>query len=874
MNERTELMRQISVVNFLSLISLFVSLEHCCYSYLSPWIPHTRLDRSRSYFYSNNNCNSRCFFRPTGEIVKKNYNQIIVTNGKNTAFQEAIDDRSGDDVFQFDCNSINLILNELNITESPHQLIKYGLTKAQATERLSAYGMNAIPSQPRKNWIDLFFEQFDDRLVQILLFVASLSAISSISSLISSLPSDGNVDDVNILESLVEPLIILLILILNAAVGVWQQLSALESMDALEKFQPRLATVLRSEDRQSNSEWISKFDATNIVPGDIIKIRAGDMIPADVKLLSLDSSVLGVDESCLTGESETVLKVPNADFTTTAITKARSKVPISEQSSMAFSGTTVTQGSAKALVVRTGVKTEIGKIHKGVLSVVDTKTPLGIKLDEFGDNLALIIAFICAAVWVVSIPRFDDPIFPSMFDGALYYAKLGVALGVAAIPEGLPAVVTLVLSLGTRRLADRNVIVRKLPSVETLGCVTVICSDKTGTLTTNQMTAVALLTFDRGHDTRIACIENEIQGSSYEPLGAVVGVDIDELIRYPTGAIQDIISVCFGCNNAELVVKDGKCTVIGEPTEGALLCLGEKLSEVNYQNLDTNTINVNKVQWEKQREKIVTLEFDRDRKSMSVLFSSQTHANGKYNKTSVDVLVKGAPNGLLDRCVNIKLRDGDVVTLTEDIRNEIECAISTLSCRPLRCLLLATRQLKSYTSNPASFRVDYPNFTDVETDLTIVGIVGIKDPVRDDVKKSIKTCKDAGIKVIMISGDAKETSTSIAEELHILEENESTVKAFTANEFFSKNDSEQISILKSGNLVFSRTEPIVKQKIVKMLQSNSEITAMTGDGVNDGPALRQASIGVAMGSGSDVAKEAADMILIDDGFSTIVRSKN
>ena len=756
--------------------------------------------------------------------------------------------------FPFDSASVDSILNELSFENNDlgSKNTQMGLSNNEVNQRLDRYGYNIVSSPPRKNVIDLFLEQFDDRLVQILLFVAGISTISSISDIIGMSPT-GDDSVFGIFEKLVEPGIILLILVLNASLGVWQQLSAIESMVALEKLQPRLATVLRSVDSiHAKSEWITGFDATGLVPGDIIKMKAGDLIPADVKIISLNASVLRVDESFLTGESINVYKSPTEDDHACA-THRKS---ISEQSSIAFSGATVTQGEAKALVLRTGLETEIGKIQSSVASIEDMKTPLALKLDNFGNTLALLIAIICIGVWFSSFPRFSDTSFPSSLNGALYYAKVSVALGVAAIPEGLPAVVTLVLALGTRRLAERNVIVRKLPSVETLGCVSVICSDKTGTLTMNQMTAVTLVTFQNASNFSTTFIEHEVTGKSYNPDGYATDIDNDELQYFPTGSVADIINVCFECNNAEIREKDGNYDVIGDPMEGALLCLATKLN-------NTNSPLGSRTEKENSWERLATLEFDRERKSMSVF--CKPNPNNEYSKSTL--FVKGAPISLLERCTYIKLRNGEKMQLTPNVREELVKNISVLSGRPLRCLLLAIKEIDR-TKEYDFF--DSTKFNDIESNLTVVGIIGIKDPLRADVRKSIDVCKNAGIKVMIISGDAKETTSAIAQELNIIRPDEKESKVFNGKEFFRKPKSEQISLLSSGNLVFSRTEPKDKQQIVNMLQSLNEIPAMTGDGVNDAPALRQASIGVAMGSGSDVAKEASDMILIDDSFSSIV----
>ena len=425
------------------------------------------------------------------------------------------------------------------------QHIQLGLSTTQATELLNEVGINALVPPTKKSIWELWVEQFDDTLVKILVVVAFISASFSISEVWdliveniqeangAYIANDGIVDgsgggrggimnDImqayniiksnselksTIVQSIVEPSIIIAILLLNSIVGVWQDLSARSSLEALEKLQPRLATVLRYNDDDGNdvdengdvaknAKWITEYDATQLVPGDIIKLRVGDSIPADARLVSLTSSTMYVDESSLTGESVSVGKLPgdeglsddqlkNGNINDDDADNTSMSIPIQDQSSMLFSGCLVTRGSGIAMIVRTGPATQIGKIQSTLNEAQseeeERKTPLGEQLDDFGTTLSYVIGGICVAVWVASIPHFTDSVFDTWTEGAVYYAKVGVALGVAAIPEGLPAVITLCLSLGTRRMAERNVIVRKLPSVETLGCTSVICTDKTGT---------------------------------------------------------------------------------------------------------------------------------------------------------------------------------------------------------------------------------------------------------------------------------------------------------------------------------------------------------------------------------------------------------
>ena len=398
--------------------------------------------------------------------------------------------------------------NAVDILGHSPDHLDIGLSNHQAEKVLEEVGFNSLPSKRKTSIWELWLQQFEDGLVRILVGVAILSAAFSASEAWSSLIE--NIDESssalsillsneemrsNVMQSFVEPEIIMAILLLNAAVGVWQDLSARSSLEALEKMQPRLATVLRN-DGNGNSDWISDYDAQSLVPGDVILCRVGDSIPADSRLIELSSSTMYLDESSLTGESVSVGKLPGDEGLEGSWNNSPDPkppmIPIQDQSGMLFSGSLVTRGSGKALVVRTGINTQIGKIQSTLFEAQEEteerKTPLGEQLDEFGSTLSYIIGFICLVVWLTSIPRFSDSAFDTWFEGTVYYAKVSVALGVAAIPEGLPAVITLCLSLGTRRMAEKKVIVRKLPSVETLGCTTVICTDKTGTLTSNQMT--------------------------------------------------------------------------------------------------------------------------------------------------------------------------------------------------------------------------------------------------------------------------------------------------------------------------------------------------------------------------------------------------
>jgi len=702
-----------------------------------------------------------------------------------------------------------------------------GLTSEQAQARLLQYGRNELQSPPSKTTLELILEQFQDRLVQILLVVAVLSAVFSVMEVLEQGGANG------IWKSFVEPFVIVAILVLNAAVGVWQSKSAQGSLEALQKMQPTLATALR------NGEWQSGIDASLLVPGDVLEIRVGDKVPADARLLELQSSSLKTDEGSLTGESVTVGKLPGDEG------KVAAESPVQDQRGMLYSGTMVTSGSGKAVVVQTGMDTQFGKIQKGVTQAKEEqpKTPLAIKLDEFGEQLTIIIGIICLVVWLVSIPKMSDPSFGSTLEGAVYYAKVAVALGVAAIPEGLPAVITLCLSLGTRRMANRNVIVRKLQSVETLGCTSVICTDKTGTLTTNEMTAVSLVLLEHNPAGMPAVREHEIEGFSYSPFGVIDGIPANEEVKQgPLGSVADVAAVSALCNDAYIVGNDSKLQAfeedvvdesgktvkhaksvaakssradmqvdaveksferVGEPTEAALCVLAEKLGGMAHYmegtgHLDRQGLHfavppsvlasANVKPWRSIHPRRATLEFNRDRKSMSVLCaypkaeypSKNDYRTVGSRKAGNRLLVKGAPNLLIDRCTHVKFRDGTVSKMTGDLRREIEQKTTELAVRPLRCLALAVKETEALESSLREYNPDadgemnkHPllkdptTYVDIESGLTLVGIVGIKDPARPEVADSINECTDAGIRVMMITGDAKDTAVSIARDVNI-----------------------------------------------------------------------------------------------------------
>jgi Ca2+-transporting ATPase len=742
------------------------------------------------------------------------------------------------------------------------------------------HGTNELAKEEKTPLWKLILEQFDDLLVKILLGAAMLSFV------LAFFEEHGEEG----IAAFVEPFVIILILIINAAIGVWQENNAENALERLKEMQSEHARVYR------NGTFISDLPAAELVPGDICEIWVGDKVPADCRVAKLLTTTIRTEEAALTGESKTILKdsaiVPKED------------VSIDAKCNMLFTGTSVTNGKARCIVVRTGMNTELGKIQAAVMAAKedkeDEKTPLGQKIDDFGEMLTKVIAGICLLVWVMNFNQFWDPVHGSPFKGCIYYLKIAVALGVAAIPEGLPAVITLCLALGTRKMVKRNCIVRKLPSVETLGCVTVICSDKTGTLTTNEMTVVNLVTFGSSKNTLVS---RNVTGHSYKPEGEVEG--LNGKFGSDSAILNDFCRVASYCNDSKIEYKNGKYVRIGEPTEAAIRILVEKLGGKDGAKSAMNPqedVCVHSTYWNSLVKKEATLEFSRDRKSMSVLCrpsngpstATSTPSKSRYPLRSEkaaaaesldgsvnSLFAKGAPEGIIERCKSIKLGNGNVEPMTPAIKKSIEAQVNAMAKNALRCIAFAIKEdlgdLATYNgpSHPAHKKLTITdNFASIESDMTFIGLVGIVDPPRPMVKTSIENCRKAGIRVIMITGDNQVTAESIAVKIGMFKEGEDlTGKSYTGKQFMALSEEKQIEVLMSddGCRVFSRAEPTDKQTLVKILRKQQEVVAMTGDGVNDAPALQQADIGIAMGiAGTEVAKEASAMILADDDFSTIV----
>lgn len=690
----------------------------------------------------------------------------------------------------------------------------------------------------------LVLKQFDDLLVKILIVAAVVDLIIALAN------GESGVG------AFVEPAVIVLILVANATVGVITETNAEAAIEELKAYEADVATVLRE------GRWMV-LSATELVPGDIIEVAVGGKVPADVRLAELLSSELRIDQSILTGESGSV------DKSTATVTMA--KAVYQDKTNILFSGTVVAAGRARGIVVGTGASTAIGRIRDAITEAQEQETPLKQKLDQFGAFLSKAIAVICILVWVVNLPHFSDPLHGSWFGGALYYFKIAVALAVAAIPEGLPAVVTTCLALGTRQMAKRNAIVRRLPSVETLGCTTVICSDKTGTLTTNQMSVVRIATVANAAGV---LQEFEVTGTSYAPEGrvldAISGAEVPCPADYP--ALLQSAACAALCNDSHLTYSSEKGVYqrVGEATEVALRVFAEKVGLPGYSEMPWALARVPRAEratycndhWEQQHRKVFTLEFSRDRKMMSTLCSDA--ATGR-----LALFCKGAPEAVIAKCSAVLTNDGSgSVAMSPDLAQAIMSKVEAFgSSQALRCLALAVRPW------PAGGRMDVQ--PEDETNLCFIGLVGMQDPPRPEVRSAVEECRAAGIRVIMVTGDNKATAESVGRQVALL--NNSTSGTDTTSSGLSLSGLEfdelsagQQAAVAAGLVIFSRVEPTHKSKLVELLQGQGHVVAMTGDGVNDAPALKRADIGVAMGSGTAVAKHASDMVLADDNFTTIV----
>lgn len=712
-----------------------------------------------------------------------------------------------------------------------------GLNDSQVALHSKIYGKNVLPEETRTPFWKLVLKQFDDLLVKILIAAAAVSLVLAL------------INGETGLAAFLEPFVILLILAANAAVGVITETNAEKALEELRAYQADIATVLRNG-------CFSILPATELVPGDIVEVSVGCKVPADMRMIEMLSNQLRVDQAILTGESCSVEKELESTIATNAVYQ--------DKTNIIFSGTVVVVGRARAVVVGVGANTAMGNIRDSMLRTDDEATPLKKKLDEFGTFLAKVIAGICILVWIVNIGHFRDPSHGGFLRGAIHYFKIAVALAVAAIPEGLPAVVTTCLALGTKRMARLNAIVRSLPSVETLGCTTVICSDKTGTLTTNMMSVSKICAVHSVHRGPTIA-EYSVSGTSYAPEGMIFGssgLQIEFPAQLP--CLLHIAMCSAVCNESILQYNPdrGIYEKIGESTEVALRVLAEKVGLPGFDSMPSALHMLTKHErasycnqyWGSQFKKVSVLEFSRDRKMMSVLCS---------RKQTKIMFSKGAPESIVSRCSNILCNDdGSTVPLSVAVRDELESRFHSFAGKEtLRCLSLAFKQMP-IGQQTLSF--------EDEKDLTFIGLVGMLDPPREEVRNAMLSCMTAGIRVIVVTGDNKSTAESLCHKIGAFDHLEDFAgRSYTASEFEELPAVQQTLALQRMAL-FTRVEPSHKRMLVEALQHQNEVVAMTGDGVNDAPALKKADIGIAMGSGTAVAKSASDMVLADDNFASIV----
>jgi P-type Ca2+ transporter type 2C len=686
-----------------------------------------------------------------------------------------------------------------------------GLNRAEAERRLEQYGPNRLKSAPETPWWERLLEQFKNFLVIILL-------VAVVISMIEWLLQEPRETDLPY-----EAIVILAIVVLNAMLGFIQESRAEKSVRALMALAAPEATVVRDGERQ-------RVATDEIVPGDIVLVEAGDKIPADSRIIELAN--LQTDEAPLTGESMPVLK----DVNPIAV-----DVGIGDRRNMLYSGTVATYGRGRAIVVATGMGTEVGRIA-GLLEAAEKEpTPLQQELDRTGKRLSIIMLGICAVVFAAGL--FSTTTFT--LNVVLSLFLFAVALAVAAIPEALPAIVTVGLSLGVRRMAAAHAIVRKLPAVETLGAATVICSDKTGTLTRNEMTVRAIMTSE-------ALVE--VGGSGYIPEGdfTIGGKKLEETSPQRESVVQ-ILRAAVLANDAELVNREGRWRVQGDPTEGALAVAARKFG-ISGAELE-------------RFPRIAEIPFTSERKRHTTV-----HVN-RENAGELRIFVKGAPEILLAKSRYL-WEGGKVLPLGEDRRADISRRNDALAAQALRTLAIATRTVPAAslgvdpqaTANRTS-TIELPD--SIEHELVLLGLVGMIDPPRAEAKAAVATAKRAHIRSVMITGDHPATAEAIARELELFEPGARTV---TGAEMRTMEVDELDAIVEQVR-VFARVDPEHKLHIVSALQRKGHIVAMTGDGINDAPALKTANIGVAMGiTGTDVSKEAADMVLTDDNFASIVKA--
>ncbi|MBI4843266.1 MAG: cation-translocating P-type ATPase [Nitrospirae bacterium] len=676
-----------------------------------------------------------------------------------------------------------------------------GISSEEAAKRLREYGPNELKEKAKKTPLIMFLDQFKDFMIMVLIAAALISGF---------------------IGELSDTIAIIVIVVLNAVIGFIQEYRAEKAMAALKKMAAFSATIIRGGQTEAAA-------ASQIVPGDIVVLEAGKVVPADMRLI--ETAMLKVEEAALTGES-----VPVEKHTQLLHDK---ELPLGDRRNMAYKGTFAAYGRGAGVVVATGMETELGKIAAMLQEEEEVKTPLQKRLANFGQKLAVAVLAICAIVFGIGVMRGEQPILMLL---------TAISLAVAAIPEALPAVITISLALGAKKLVIQNALIRKLPAVETLGSVTYICSDKTGTLTLNKMTVEELYI-----DNKI--VKNE-GTQEFLTLNLLTG---------QAGSQLSTLFTALALSNDAVFDKDGK--LMGDPTETALFDIADKNG-------------FNKQELEKELPRVAEIPFDSDRKCMTTFHKTVNSEklkvksegteepltlNSQLSTLNFVSFTKGAIDVLLDKSVNILTSDG----LKPINKEEIIKIGNRMAADGLRVLCVAMRKWESLPTGQAGLPEDM-SFENVEAGLTIIGLTGMMDPPREEARDAVAICVRAGIKPVMITGDHPITAREIAKRLGIIDEDPRTIITgreldnLTMEEF-----EERVEHIR----VYARVAPEQKLKIVKALQDKGQFVAMTGDGVNDAPALKRSDIGIAMGiTGTDVSKEASDMILLDDNFATIVKA--
>ncbi|KAL0248798.1 hypothetical protein GEMRC1_004032 [Eukaryota sp. GEM-RC1] len=684
-----------------------------------------------------------------------------------------------------------------------------GLSAVEVQKRQRMFGTNVLPMPKPPSFLSLVLDQFKDTMVVVLI-------ISALISFFLAFFEHGS----GRLTAFVEPWVIIAILIINASIGVIQERRSHQAISALKQLTTTRCFVRRQK-------RLLELDADLIVPGDIIEVRAGHAIPADCRVLAVTSShELYIDQSAFSGEPEPVYKDHTPVYGGDLLTH--------DLSCMVFAGSTVVAGTALCLVTSTGGNTKLGSIGES-LSEDSPPSPVEKKLDEFGILLGKIILIICIIVWLLNIPQFARS--GSVLNGAIQYFKVAVALGVAAIPEGLPAVVTTCLALGSSRMAKKKAIVRHLGSVEALGSATVVLTDKTGTLTTNKMTVKRLITFD----PNCRPVTFEIDGLNFEPRGRVLREHGRDLASDDRVLLEQVADVCVVCNDAMISYSetDKEWNCIGDSTEGALLSLAEKIVNPNPRSSE---LLVDSLRSEKRRHRVRTIDFTRSRKRMTVI-------------TETGIYVKGALETVLPLCESLCLPSTDsfgsplTAPLSLELTEVIEDQAKMLASSGYRVLALAARSTVNATSTIS-----------IEHGLTFI------------VPDAIDKCFTAGIKVVIVTGDAEDTAVAIAERIGLVTRKlvaDERYCCMSGKEFHSLSPQQRSDVCNNLTILY-RVEPEHKELLVKTFQEKKEIVCMIGDGVNDSIAIKKADIGISVGSGTAVAQSAADIVLADSNFATLV----